>query len=218
MTRKIKLLYYFTVEGASEKRYLEYLQTLINNASEKYSVVFKITEDKSARDWFKKKQLAIDTYAHVWDRESDNQRLDFEAILRCIKENATATNVYYCYSNLSFELWLLLHKAPCFSVVSNKNKYLEAICKLYKLKIKSHKDLTRGDNFKLLLRQITLEDVKTAINNAKQLRQNRIYSDCKRMKFKISSNEAITYFVENPDTLVHEVIKKILLDCELLTL
>lgn len=214
MSRPIKLLYFFTVEGPSEKRYLEHLQKIINQRLTDLSVEFKIWIDKSARACFNNRRLTIDTYAHFWDREEENKQIEFQDVLNNINNNAIADNIFYCYSNLSFELWLILHKEEYTAPVSNKNVYTNKIRTLYDINVRSHTDVTKEKNFSRLLAQISLNDVLMAIRRADRLRQSK-QNVCSPFEFYASSGK-IVYYPSNPDTLVQEVVKKILQDCHLL--
>ena len=209
-------VYYFTVEGNSEQLYLEHVKNLIDNEAErKHNVKFHIKQTNNIRKFFK--NLAnenIDVYTHLWDKEADNKQEEFEAVLENIKMYSDADNIFCGYSNLAFELWLILHKQPFNQQIANKNDYLRTINQLYNTNFKSHSELTESRHFNHVLSMISISDVKNAIQNAKYLRQNKHNSNSKTVC--ITSKKSIRFFESNPDTLVYEIIEKIFKDCQLM--
>lgn len=218
--RPLQRTYHFTTEGKTETMYLQHLLKLITlefkRNNKRTPVNFHIKETTPAA-YFRGK-LEVDYYAHIWDREDDNNIDKFNETLENIKKYSTAPKdqTYYCYSNLTFELWLILHKTD-FTSPATKAQYSELICKFYDISEGSHRDLTKEKSLKSILNQISLSDVNNAIIRADDLRRRRLGNKSKRIAFTVSDNQVITYFESNPDTLVQEVIKDILQYCNLLS-
>lgn len=65
ITRKQKKMYYFTVEGQTEKWYLEWLRDKINNSEESlYCVVFDISIDTKPLQ--RAKKLSVTSRTEIW--------------------------------------------------------------------------------------------------------------------------------------------------------
>ncbi|MCR5762360.1 MAG: RloB family protein [Treponema sp.] len=66
------------------------------------------------------------------------------------------------YSNIDFELWIILHKKDLFGSVGSKSQYLKNINQIFGTKYEGLKEYKEEKNFKQILSQITLEDAKVA--------------------------------------------------------
>lgn len=212
-------LYYISVEGHNEKWYFQHLQKLINSSNyTKYNVKFDIKIEKSPLD--RTKSIKIPTYGrqklpvfHIVDYESNNEEhvKNFKTILdelKTIKIKYTAYDYTLGYSNLAFELWLILHKDKGNFSVEDRGDYIKNINSLYGTNFTRIKDNKDERTFAHLLEQITLEDVKTAVHNAHLIRiyQNDIgHSPVEYKGFK--------YYRENPDLTINQCVKTILKDC-----
>ena len=111
--RKENMTYYFSVEGETEKWYLDWLQNCINECDEaKYKVKLdsKIEKDSLVRA----KSMTIlgkTEITHVFDRESEDElhTKQFMTTLDRMKEaEKLGKNIKYKlgYSNFTFELWM----------------------------------------------------------------------------------------------------------------
>ena len=209
--------YYFSVEGETEKWYLEHLKKLINNDE---SIPYTVTwEPKVSRRITKVAKNISAPYKvrayHLCDYEGNEsyQKKEFENILRELKEvKKINRNVNYKlgYSNYTFELWIILHKARKMNSFSNKKSYLKDINILYEEKFQSLDEYKQEDNFKRVLSKITLEDVNFAIENGKIIRNKNLEE-----KKKIISGK-FEYFEENPDLTIHSCIEEIFKDCKII--
>ena len=133
---KLGDIYYFSVEGETEKWYLEWLQILINNESKsKYKIKFDIKIEKNPVARVKSIKIFKRTViTHVFDIESENDIQKCKNTLECmIKAEKIGKKVKYDlgYSNLTFELWIILHKLDCNSSKTNRNHYLSELNKAY---------------------------------------------------------------------------------------
>jgi uncharacterized linocin/CFP29 family protein len=67
------------------------------------------------------------------------------------------------------------------------------------------------DNFKRCLSQLSLDDVRKAIE-----RSEHIMDENKQRGYVLQRYKGFTYYKENPSLAVWEAIKKILRDCKVL--
>ncbi|KWX80527.1 hypothetical protein AMQ84_03505 [Paenibacillus riograndensis] len=114
-----------------------------------------------------------------------------------------AKRVYHAFSNVNFDLWLILHKIDFNKSVSANHEYLKDLRRVYNLEkdadIKSEKLISK------VLEQITLDDVKSAIGRADKIRNQKMYTD------HINIGSSICY--PNPDFSIHNFIKEVLVNC-----
>ena len=115
--RKSTLKYYFSVEGETEQWYLEWLQDQINNAPEagsKVSFNKQIQKDPLKRA----KSLAITDKVEIWhlsDYESSEEahakqfKETMDRMADIKKRLKKQINYKFGYSNLTFDLWIILH-------------------------------------------------------------------------------------------------------------
>ncbi len=168
--RKENMTYYFSVEGETEKWYLDWLQNCINECDEaKYKVKLdsKIEKDPLVRA----KSMTIlgkTEITHVFDRESEDElhTKQFMTTLDRMKEaEKLGKNIKYKlgYSNFTFELWMILHKADCNGAKTDRRQYLSPINNAYHEHFENLDEYKQKDNFKRVLNQLSLDDVKMAI-------------------------------------------------------
>lgn len=168
--RKENRTYYFSVEGETEKWYLDWLQRMINTSPDaKYTVKLdsKIEKDPLARA----KKIAIlskTEITHVFDRESEDTIHDkqFQTTLDRMKmAQEIGKNIKYSlgYSNFTFELWMILHKSDCNGVLAHRRQYLAPLNRAYGEQFENLDQYKHEDHFKRLLNKLTLEDVRQAI-------------------------------------------------------
>lgn len=214
MKKKTCKLYYFSVEGETEKWYLEHLQKLINNTEE---IPFKIKLDIEINKSITSRMKNIVTVSkntkafHLCDYES-NQEIhvkQFEKVLEELKNSKKInSNINYKlgYSNFTFDLWIILHKTQKKGAVTDREKYLAGINKAYNENFQSMKEYKEEKNFKKILAQITLEDIIKAIKNGNEIRQRNI----KDFKEKYRQFGKFEYYMQNPDMTINECIEQIL--------
>lgn len=120
-----------------------------------------------------------------------------------IKKTKSA-NLYI--SNISFELWLILHKVDNVKKVDKINDYLPLINKHYCKKFDSLCEYKQQKNLNRIIQYISLEDVKRAIARARIIRNYNIKNNS-HAKVNINGFE---YYSCNPDLSVHELVRDIL--------
>lgn len=210
--------YHFLVEGECEERYLRRLQKLINerqDIGQKVSFVIKrgmtmTSMVKNLLPW------GNNTIVKVVDYEGSGQS-DQQTFLHVLDDMVKAARLksgVKCalgYSNLTFELWMLLHKMDCRRTLDNKKQYLRLLNQAYGFDFETLGKFKQDKNFQKVLNKIGLEDVKTAIKRAEAIRkqneQDSIPTIYKK-KYK--------YFKKNPDCSLQEFIREILEDCGLM--
>lgn len=215
--RKEKKTYYFSVEGETEKWYLEWLQDTINaHPAASYTVKLdsKIQKDPLSRA----KGLTIlgkTEVTHIFDRESEDavHVQQFQTTLDRMKEaqNIGKSITYRLgYSNFAFELWIILHKADCNGALADRTKYLAPLNRAYGEHFESLDEYKRENNFKRLLRSLTLEHVRQAVQRSKA-----IHARNEAAGYVLHQYKGYRYYKENPALSIWESIEKIFSDCNL---
>ena len=191
---EIRLQYFCVCEGQQEKMYLGRLSRLLKTDRRRVTFIIKQGLPGSI---LKQRSIRYDK-AVLFDHDGNKEafRKGLNACLRAKCDHA--------YSNLNFDLWLLLHKRNFTSCVSDNRAYVKNIRDAFMLDkeadIKNQKTLER------ILGQIELSDVKTAINRAQWIRDHKLPGDAERIC-------TITCY-KNPDLSIHEFIIKVLAECE----
>jgi len=215
--RKETRKYYFSVEGETEKWYLDWLQKTINVIPEsKYNVKLdaKIQKDPLAR--VKGMTLLEQTeITHVFDRESEdsiNTKQFQETLDRMSDAEQLGKDIDYKlgYSNFTFELWIILHKVDCNGAKTNRKQYLYDLNKAYGEKFEDLKEYKRENDFKRILKKLTIEDVISAVRRAETIMKRNEESGYRLQQYK-----GYSFYKENPLLSVWEIVDKILKECEI---
>ena len=145
--RKVTRKYYYNVEGETEKWYLEHLQSLINNAADATCRV--LIDVKVQRNPIKRvKEMVVQNKIEIvqmtdYEENTPAYEKSFIEMLDNMKKAESLgkkVKYYLGYSNLTFELWMILHKIDCFKTFADRKQYLDEINKAYKKKYLSLKD------------------------------------------------------------------------------
>lgn len=216
--RKCSKKYYFSVEGETEEWYLLWLKNLINSTE---AAAFKVAIDcKIEKDPLKRAKGLLTTTKteiyHFSDYESDKEEhvkqfTDTMDRMKAAMGLGKHITYKFGYSNFTFDLWIVLHKADCFGSLTNRKNYLSHINRAYGEKFESMDDYKHEDNFKRCLKKLSLNDVINAIERSEKIMDNNLASGYVLQKYK-----GFSYYRENPSLMVWEVIKKILKDCKLI--
>jgi len=176
--RKENRTYYFSVEGETEQWYLEWLQRMINvDPAARYTVKLdsKIQKDPLARV---KRLTIVDKteITHIFDYESEEpvHVQQFKAVLDRMKAaQDSGKNIKYQlgYSNFTFELWIILHKTNCNGTLTHRRQYLTPLNQAYDQQFENLDQYKHEDNFKRILDQLTLDNVRKAIQRSKTIMQ-----------------------------------------------
>lgn len=204
--------YFFSVEGETELLYFEHLKKLICSDDSRTANPIIQAEKLSPVKIVKKlhilKSCAITS---VYDVEDDaDHKKHFEAILKEMKQAeklGKSIKFNLAYSNIDFELWIILHKKDLFSYINNKKHYLSHINNTFGTKFESLKEYKEERNFLQILSKITLNDVKDAISRAEKIMKQR---EIEKVFIKSYGYE---WCDKNPSMSIHSTIKKILIEC-----
>ncbi len=216
--KKTNKKYFFSVEGETEKWYLEWLATQINSIdTASHTVSFKIKIEKNPKKMVK--SLTISGKTNIWhfsDYESEEavhvqQFTETMDNLKAAQELGKQVTYYFGYSNFAFDLWIVLHKSECNQSLIHRNKYLSYINSSYNENFSSMDDYKSEDNFKRCLQKLDIDSVKKAICRAEKIDQNN--KDC---GYTLYEYKGYTYYKENPSTDVWKCIKSVLKDCNLI--
>ena len=218
MKRKNKLTFFVSVEGeVSEIEYLKRLKLLINNEKNfTYNVDF-VMKPKKPISFLKVYGNGYYEfpYYHIVDMESNSSadRTKFKNIINDILKARKKFDVQYnlAYTNYCFELWLILHKKAFTAPKNNKFNYKDEIVSLYNLntkKVSCWENLKEEKTVKDIMKQINLDDVYRAIDNAKQIQSFNLRNH------KAKKIDDITYYENNPSLSLHEFVEYIITKCK----
>ncbi|MBO7123617.1 MAG: RloB domain-containing protein [Treponema sp.] len=205
--------YYFSVEGETEVLYFQHLQRLIRSVeNRKANPVIRVERIKPSSFSKKISILKPCSIVAVYDVEDNDieQRKRFEGILKDMKAAeglGKSIKFELGYSNIDFELWILLHKVDLFGTIGNKKQYLPHINKVFGIKFDGLKEYKEEKNFLKILSAITLDDVKRAVQRAEAIVKQR---KAEGKSVKICGYE---WFEKNPSLSIHESVKRILKEC-----
>ena len=216
--RKQTLTYYFSVEGETEKWYLDWLEEQINLQDEaKFKVKIKAEVQKDPVSYAKK--LTVQRRTIVWhlsDIEGSTQS-HIQSIentlgrLKDAKNLGKAITYNWGYSNLSFDLWMILHKQNCNAEQTDVGRYLNHINRSFGEQFESMKEYKEEDNFKRCLGKLSLPEVLSAIDRARTIMQRN-----ERDGYPLTQFKGYKYYIHNPSLVLWQPVAQILSDCGLL--
>ncbi len=217
---------YFSVEGETEKWYLDWLEKQINaNSNKEFSVNFESRVKQNPVRFVKGLSYVSDKaeLIHICDYEGNTEEYikRFKLALDRITEarkivNDTKTRKNWCtytlaYSNLSFELWLILHKEDYRGSFTECDLYWPKLQSVYGLTVQSFEKYKQFDNFKAqVLDKLTLPDVIKAIERAEKIEQ------ANKRNYLPENHNGYEYYAKNPSLSIHVPIKALLTECGLL--
>ena len=216
--RKENRTYYFSVEGETEQWYLEWLQRKINEEpSARYTVKLdsKIQKDPLSR--VKRMTIVGKTeITHIFDYESGEAIYEkqFKTVLERMKAaQNTGKNIKYQlgYSNFTFELWMILHRADCNVTLMHRRQYLRPLNRAYGENFENLDQYKREYNFKRVLGKLTLDNVRQAVCRSKVIMQKN-----EEMGYRLQEYKGYKYYKENPSLTLWEQIERILAECGLI--
>ena len=210
--------YYFSVEGETERWYLQWLQRQINeSANARRRVSLKIDIEKDPMKYAKRLTITTKTTVfHLCDYES-NEEIHVRQFTETIDKMKAATQIgkqiryEFGYSNLTFDLWMILHKADCVGSLAHRRLYLHPLNRAYDARFETMDDYKHENHFKWCLNQLDLNNVKDAIRRADAIMKRNEDSGYRLLQYK-----GFHYYQENPSLEIHTVISHILSDCGLL--
>lgn len=218
MLRKKQSKYYFSVEGETERWYLEWLQKTINACSTSSSkVVFECPVQPNPLKMAKNIVITSKTEIyHLSDYESDEpiHVKEFQETMDNMKKACSVgkqIKYFFGYTNLTFDLWIVLHMSNCSASINDRKQYLSYINKAYGENFESMTDYKKEANFKRILNKLTINNVIDAIHKSEKIMKNN-----HDMGYTLHQYKGFKYYRENPSLEIHTVIKKILTECGLM--
>lgn len=215
--RKSTKKYYFSVEGETEQWYLEWLQDIINQTEvSAFKVSFDCPVQKNPLK--RAKSLVVTGKTEVYhfsDYESDEpihvqQFTETMDNMKKAKELGKQINYKFGYSNLTFDLWIILHKVDCNGSIFHRRSYITPLNRAYEEHFESMDEYKHEGNFKRCLGKLKLSDVVDAVNRAKTIMQRNQDNG-----YTLHEYKGYKYYKENPSLAIWEAIEKVLKDCEL---
>ena len=210
--------YYFTVEGETEQWYLQWLQARINeNMYATYKVSFDCKVQKNPLK--RAKSLVVTGKTEVWhlsDYESNDpihtkQFTETMDNMKAAKSVGKQISYKFGYTNLTFDLWIILHKSDCNVAIAHRKNYINSLNRAYDEHFEDMKEYKHENNFKRCLGKLSLTNVIDAVNRA-----NQIMARNKENGYVLQQYKGYKYYKENPSMSIHEIIGKILKDCDLI--
>ena len=216
MMKKTKK-YYFSVEGETEQWYLKWLQNTINDISErKYNVKLDLKIEKDPLSRAKGITILEKTeIIHIFDKESEepiHQDQFYKTLKRMKEAQNLGRQIKYQlgYSNFTFELWIILHKIDFNTPLNHRSQYFSFINRAYEEQFSNLDDYKRENNFKQILKKLTIYDVKEAIKRAKDIMNKN-----KENGYNLENYKGYKFYKENPSLSIWGIIEKILYECGL---
>ena len=213
MTERLETLKYtFSVEGETERWYLEWLQNQVNSCSERkrnVSILGRVCQNpmKFAKTVNSK---STPSAVHLCDMESNEKEYEirFRSVLDELKTANREKGIEYTlgYSNLTFELWMILHRKNCNAPINDRHQYLENINQVFGERFRSLTEYKREKDFKRCLSKLQLRDVFEAVKRAELIVERKK----KRNEGDEVSYRGFRYYRNNPSLSIHESIGKIL--------
>ena len=206
--------YTFTVEGETERWYLNWLKDEINRYDGRsYNVSFDVKVQPCPRKFYKGINAKITPIVtHICDVESNELEHEnkFKNILLEMNDAKKQKKIGYIlgYSNFTFELWMVLHKVNCFGALNHRNQYLDLINKSFGENFNSLDQYKREDNFKHCLDKLSINDVFEAIKRADMITANNVMDEKILIRYK-----GYSYYRDNPALSIHHVVRTILKEC-----
>ncbi len=210
MMRKENVQFYLSVDGNTEELYFKWLKERLNSSPNAVRTVSFDIKQKKPSSYAKSLSVLTETIAyHVCDKETSSIS-DKEKFKRTLAEMKDIHKIRPCityklaYSNISFELWLLLHKTSCNGIKKTASDYFPNIKKTFSLDgVVSFNEYKEEKNFNRVLSQLSLKDVKEAIKRAEEIQQNNAAVQQETVY------KGYSFFEDNPSLNIHCLIQKI---------
>ncbi len=197
MSSKFRREYVCYYDGQQEEMYFKHFGNLIKQNFPNASVKFN---EKAKFQTLSKLSTAMTKIA-VFDYDKEPKQFE-----RRIKTRGIITY----YTNLNFDLWILLHKKPYDKCANNNDGYVDEIRKTYKLEETA--DIKNENVIKSMLKQITLKDVRRAIKNAEDIMKKKLDVDKKYTNKKVENKTL--WYCDNPSMNIHKFFSEILDEVE----
>lgn len=206
------------VEGETERQYFERLQFLINNnesSNKKISIQF-LPHKNPIKALKSIPAISMPAFAYVCDIEGSNPAdksnnlINIDSEFAKFKKQTKNNKLAIKYSNLSFELWIILHKQDLSAPLNTKGEYLQFINKSFGTAFEGTKEYKSEKNFKILLSKINLQDVINAVSRSENIMKKNEDNAKRLIHLK-----TLAYYEDNPSLTIHELVKNMLTSCEI---
>ncbi len=200
--------YFCVVEGQQEVLYLKRIAKLLTNFPDRIVNFNTRIGDAYTLD----RKQSLPDYDKVCLFDHDFKPNEFEHNLNtCIRldlkskgtKKSTGHRVYHAYSNICFDLWLVLHKKYTSRLVNSADGYVNDVRRIYSLP--KDADIKGEDVIEKIVSQISLDDVRTAILNAQRIRKSKLPTD------ELLTNENNPYYTQpdfSIDVFLNTVLKE----------
>lgn len=212
--------YFISCEGKTERWYLEWLQSKINSdnrAEQKVEFVFKNVMPssfaKSNNSTFTKEMISDSIFCRIQDIEdySDFHLKKFHELLESTKKAKLLFKKYKFligYSNFTFEVWMIAHKAQV-KTITDRSQYYKQINNAYGTDFADNDDFKHEKNFASVLKTLSLDDVLyKALPECERFKSFNRENSAKLQRSKFGFD----YILNNPDTTLDDFIKSVLQD------
>lgn len=186
--------YMYACEGLQEQLYLEHISNLIEYERPDIKINFIKLKNIIYLERYPSTRKKVSFYDY------DLNQTEFTKRAKLCKKS------HFYYSNLNFDLWLLLHKRLFNKPETKNDAYVPLVRTIYHLP--KDADIKNEDTIKKILSQISLDDIRQAIKNAESIMKNKLDSD------KIVVNNNFCYY-DNPSMNIHTFFKDLLIKCDL---
>lgn len=166
-----------TVEGQCEELYFRHLQNLVNNSSCGRNLILEIYVRKPLDQAKRSSNVMLDQpLYHVQDIEDASggeERVRIRKVVDDLVEAGKKLGIEYrwAYSNISFELWLLLHVKYLTRHMNSARDYFTEMRLAFNRDWANIGQFKKEENFKSILSQyVTLESVTQAVRRAEAIR------------------------------------------------
>ena len=214
--RKETKKFFLTVAGETEKWYFEWLQQTLNSSP---TACFNVKLDcqiqnnplKRAKGLIALEKTEI---THVIDRESEDFEHTQQFItaldqMKMAQQLGKSIKYNLGYSNFTFELWVILHKADFNKALADRRQYLDPINRIFSEHFNNLDKYKHEKNFKRVLKKLTIDDVRQAIERSKSIMQTNLDSG-----YVLHQYKGYKYFSENPSLSIWEIVERILNESE----
>ena len=212
--KRINTQFNLSVEGKTEELYFKWLAKTLNASSLSIRTVSFYIKQKQPASFVKGMTLPTSTVLyHVCDKETSSD-VDCGRFTKTLSEmkniGKIRPRVKYelAYSNISFELWLLLHKLEHVRCNIIASDYFTDIKRAFSLEVASSSEYKEEAHFNEVLEKLSLDDVKYAIERADAIQL------ANKRDFPEKTEYGYSYFDENPSLSIHELVKKIIAKAE----
>lgn len=130
--------------------------------------------------------------------------------MKAAKDIGKQISYKFGYTNLTFDLWIILHKVDCNSAIAHRKNYIIPLNRAYNEQFEDMKEYKHEDNFKRCLGKLDLSNVIDAVNRARKIMQRN-----QENGYVLQQYKGYKYYMENPSLAIYEIIEKILKDCGL---